>query len=161
MEIQRLFPEDWMRLRELRLAALSDAPDAFGSTLEDAYARSAEDWRRQLETLTTFVAMINGQDMGLARGAPDDADPANAYLLSMWIAPDARGQGGGEGLVRAVADWAQTAGFSRLVLDVADDNAPAIALYARLGFQPTGDTGSLPPPRTHVREHRRALNLPV
>lgn len=64
-----------------------------------------------------------------------------------------------EALIDTLIDWARSAGFSRLVLDVADDNAAAVALYARHGFEPTGEVGCLPPTRTHIREHRRALIL--
>jgi len=49
--------------------------------------------------------------------------------------------------------------FTRMELDVADKNANAVALYERWNFRPTGETGSLPAPRAHVLEHRRALML--
>jgi ribosomal protein S18 acetylase RimI-like enzyme len=77
----------------------------------------------------------------------------------MWVAPEARGHGVGEQLILAVKDWARSAGHARLLLDVADGNLPAVALYERMGFEPTGEIGSLPPPREHVAEHRRALDL--
>lgn len=143
----------------LRLAALRESPDAFGSTLRPAEQRRAAQWRQQVQEIATFVAVSAGIDVGLARVAPDETDPYSAFLLSMWVAPDARGQSVGEQLIQAVAGWARTAGFGQLLLDVADKNMPAVALYTRMNFQPTGKTGSLPPPRTHIREHRRALLL--
>jgi len=159
VNIHRLKPDEWKRLRRLRLKALMDAPNAFGSTLERAMGYSAENWYRQIEELVTFVAAIEGSDVGMARGAPDESDPKTAFLLSMWVTPEARGQAVGNQLVQAVAEWAQTMGFTQLVLDVADDNEPAIALYERMNFRPTGESGTLPPPRTHILEHRRALTL--
>ena len=63
------------------------------------------------------------------------------------------------GLIEALIDWARTAGHDRLLLDVADTNLPAVRLYERMGFEPTGAVGSLPPPREHIREHGRALDL--
>jgi ribosomal protein S18 acetylase RimI-like enzyme len=159
MKIERLSPDDEDRLRSIRLAALRDAPDAFGSTLEETSARPAESWRQQLRDLATFVAVMGGADAGIVRGVQLDEDPAVAILLSMWVAPTARGKGVGKALVDALVAWARADGFARLVLDVADDNQPAIALYARTGFEPTGETGTLPPPREHVLEHRRSLEL--
>lgn len=159
MNVLQLTAEDWARFRRIRMNALAEAPEAYGSTLEDASARSETDWRSQLDTLATFVAVIDGEDAGTARGGPHDTDPAAAFLLSMWVAPDHRGCGVGERLIDAVAQWARSAGYSRLLLDVADRNLPAIALYRRAGFLPTGETGSLPPPRSHIREHRLALTL--
>lgn len=100
------------------------------------------------------------EDVGCVRGAPDDTDPSRAFLLSMWVAPRFRDRGIGQQLVGSVIDWARSEGFGALVLDVADDNRPAVALYAKMGFEPTGETGTLPPPREHVTEHRRILALP-
>ena len=62
-------------------------------------------------------------------------------------------------LVETVINWARTEGFRRVVLEVANENAAAIALYRRLGFERTGATATLPAPRTHVTEHERALEL--
>jgi len=79
--------------------------------------------------------------------------------ISMWVAPEARGKSIGAALIAAVVDWARRQGFDRLLLDVADDNIPAISLYARKGFEPTGAVSSLPAPREHIVEHERALKL--
>ncbi len=77
----------------------------------------------------------------------------------MWVAPEARGAGVGLALAQAVTEWARGAGFATLRLDVADANEPAVRLYARAGFAPTGAVGALPPPRAHITEHERALDL--
>lgn len=158
LRIQRLEPGEGARLRKVRLASLADAPDAFGSTYDETAARPEESWREQIASLPTFVAVVDGHDAGVVRGGPDEM-PGEAWLLSMWVAPAARGRGAGDALVAAVVAWARAQGFARLHLDVGDYNAPAIALYARHGFEPTGEVGTLPPPRQHVREHRRALVL--
>jgi ribosomal protein S18 acetylase RimI-like enzyme len=141
------------------LRALADAPDAFGSTLADAEARSLDDWQAQVASMPTFVAVAAGLDVGMVRGAADGDTPTVLWLLSMWVAPEARGRGVGSSLIDALLAWAEPGAFERVVLDVADGNAAAVALYARKGFEPTGEVGSLPPPREHVREHRRALAL--
>ncbi len=159
MQIVRLTPDEGPRLRAIRLAALEDAPDAFGSTYSETAARPPESWPAQLRSLATFVAVVDGADGGMVRGGPAPDDPGDALLLSMWVAPTARGRGVGRALVGAVVAWARAEGFARLLLDVADQNAPAVALYARLGFVPTGEVDHLPPPRQHIREHRRALRL--
>ena len=159
MRIERLHSNAWRRLEALRLRALADAPDAFGSTLAEAKRYREADWRRQLESLATFVAVLAGSDVGMVRCVADQEDAGAALLLSMWVAPEARGQGIGEALIRQLADWACAMGHTRLLLDVADENQPAIRLYERMGFAPTGETGSLPAPREHILEHQRALEL--
>ena len=71
----------------------------------------------------------------------------------------ARGRGVGEALIQALIAWAQREGYERLILDVGEHNSHAIALYARLGFEPTGQVSVLPAPHDHVREHERVLWL--
>ena len=160
MRVERVGPDAWARIRALRLAALGEAPDAFATTLEEELRHDDETrWRRGIETLATFVASVGEEDAGMARGVRHDADPDDALLISLWVAPAHRGRGVAARLVRTVADWARESGFARLTLEVGDDNAAARALYARAGFLPTGERGTLPPPRAHVREHRLAMTL--
>lgn len=102
------------------------------------------------------MAVHADQPAGIVVGGPLED---TAGLFSLWVAPEARGQGLGAALVQAAIAWARGRGHDRLLLDVGDANRTAIALYAALGFEPTGRTGTLPPPRTHVREHQRVLAL--
>ena len=159
LTIQRLSARDAGRLRAIRLRALEDAPDAFGTTLSEAAAFPAESWDVQLRQLATFVATANGSDVGLVRGAPHEHRSDTGDLISMWVAPEARRQGIGSALVDAVVDWARSRGLSRLLLEVAEANTPAIELYRRKGFVPTGAFGTLPAPREHVREIGMVLSL--
>jgi GNAT superfamily N-acetyltransferase len=158
LRIEALAPDEGGRLRAIRLRALADAPDAFGGTLEEAVRRSPEGWSKQLRELPTFVAVHHGLDVGMVRCARDSR-AGTAWLLSMWVGSEVRRQGVGSMLVDAVVHWARSNGMARLLLDVADHNAPAIALYATKGFVPNGVVSHLPPPRQHIREHQRELVL--
>jgi ribosomal protein S18 acetylase RimI-like enzyme len=62
----------------------------------------------------------------------------------MWVDPAARGSGVADLLVRTVLESAAEQGLERVVLEVAHENAPAVALYERLGFVATGRTGAMP-----------------
>jgi GNAT superfamily N-acetyltransferase len=147
------------RLRAVRLRALNEATEAFASTFDEAVLRPPEDWERQLQQLATFVATLGGCDVGLARGAFHDQIKDTGYLISMWVAPEARRRGVGSDLVDAVVEWARSQGLSRLLLDVAEMNAAAIAFYARKGFVPNGVHGKMPPPRDQIREIQMARPL--
>ncbi|MGD1855011.1 MAG: GNAT family N-acetyltransferase [Leptolyngbyaceae cyanobacterium] len=157
IEIQRLSLDEVERLRAIRLNALQDAPQAFETTFQTAVALPPEDWRQQLQVLPTFVAVINGVDSGMVRGAPH-ADGA-AYLISLWVAPQARRLGVGQTLIDAVVGWARSEGFARLILEVGEGNGSALSLYTRKGFKPTGQTRNLAPPRDHIKEQDMALEL--
>jgi GNAT superfamily N-acetyltransferase len=159
MRFEQLTQDEGPRLRSIRLRALADAPDAFGTTFEEASANPAEAWAQQVVSLPTFVAVEDGRDVAMARCARDQHDADTGWLLSMWVAREFRRAHIGAVLVDLVVAWARANGISRLVLDVADLNAPAIALYEAKGFVPNGKSGSMPPPRQHIREHQRELQL--
>ena len=159
MKIERLTAKDGDRLRAIRLRSLRDVPDAFAATYDEAVALAPEVWTRQLERLATFVASAGGADVGLVRGALHDQSPDVAYLISMWVAPEARRQGIGSALVEAIVQWARAQGLRQVLLDVSEANVPAMAFYTRKGFVPTGKVGALPPPRDHIRDIQLALSL--
>ena len=141
MEIRRVGPDDWALLRDVRLQALSDAPEAFGST----YAREVDfdetEWRRRAETNGWFLASDADQPVGIVAGYRDSEAPApQRHLVAMWVAPVARGSGVAHRLIDAVVDWARADGASELTLGVADGNERAAALYRRYGFVATDQT---------------------
>ena len=70
-----------------------------------------------------FVLMGTCETLGDQHGAD------TAWLLSMWVAPEARRARVGSALVDLVVTWARSNGIARLVLDVADLNVAAVALY--------------------------------
>jgi GNAT superfamily N-acetyltransferase len=159
--IERVGPDAAARVRAIRLRALADAPDAFGTTLAEDEARPLEEWRRRLgdPSGATFLATADGRDAGIVFGRPYEGEEGAAGLFGMWVAPGSRRQGIAGALVDSLVAWARGAGFRRVLLDVADGNVPAVRFYAGRGFQPTGERGTLPPPREHVPEHRRAKVL--
>lgn len=157
--IERLGPGDGPRLRAVRLRALADAPDAFVTTLAEAEAWDDASWEGQAVSLPTFVWVDHGADLGMVRVAPFDGDPQAAYLISMWVAPEARGHGVGDALVSEVLSWARVHARRRVFLDVGERNRPARALYERAGFVVSGVRGTLPEPRARVCEVQMRLDL--
>lgn len=161
LTIERVGPEAFQRVRAVRLRALRDAPDAFWVIAEEEEATTAAQWRGRLARpdAATFLAVRDGVDVGLAIGARRHGHEGVAGLYAMWVAPEARGSGAGVALIGAVVGWARAAGHRSLRLEVADTNEPALRLYARLGFVPTGAVGTMPAPRDHISEHERVLEL--
>jgi GNAT superfamily N-acetyltransferase len=137
--VVRLQPADWAAYRQIRLAALDDAPSAFGSTVAAEEAMTPADWRVRLTRRSTFAASAPHGLVGTAAGIPGDVAD-HAELVGMWVHPDWRRRGIGGLLVRAVIDWAAAAPFRAIDLWVTVGNDAAEALYARLGFVRTGAT---------------------
>jgi len=142
MHVRAVRPDEWRELREIRLRALADSPDAFGATLAEVEGDPDETWRLRADRpggIAVVAADEAERFVGMASGgpAPDGMDIAAIY--GMWVEPAARGQRIGEALILALADWAGKAGYETIGLGVTLGNAPAIALYERLGFVDTGD----------------------
>ena len=139
MGIRRAGNGDEELLRSVRIRALTDAPERFGSTVERERARTVDDWRRWFAPDATLFFETDAREVvGLvvARRPPDDPDLAQ--LTSMWVAPSARGIGVGDALVGAMLGFAIDDGASIARVHVYDTNERAIRLYERNGFVRTG-----------------------
>jgi ribosomal protein S18 acetylase RimI-like enzyme len=146
IEVRGLSPDEWAIWRILRLAALAEAPYAFGSQLADWQGEGDREdrWRGRLSIPGSYnvVATLDDEPVGMASGVPT-ADDGVVELISMWVAPTARGRGVGDALVREVERWGRCVGARVLRLDVADGNRAASGLYQRNGFGYTGEQGEL------------------
>ena len=136
--MRRAVPGDEAILREVRLQALSDAPDAFGSTYERELARTMSDWQRWLSPGVTFILDEPGGASGIVAGQRDVTDPEVVQLMAMWVHPAIRGSGAADELVDAVLAWAALEGAKVLRLNVMQHNHRARRFYDRCGFRPTG-----------------------
>jgi ribosomal protein S18 acetylase RimI-like enzyme len=136
--------DEWELLRDVRLAALREAPYAFGSSYAREASFTEEQWRGRLSSRSvTFFAELPGavEPAGIAGAYDEDA---TADLVSMWVRPTARGLGVGEALVAAAVDWAKARDYDALYLWVTETNPAARGLYQRCGFIPTGERQPLP-----------------
>lgn len=123
----------------MRLDALAEAPHAFGTKLADWQGEGdvEERWRRRLADVDlNLLAEYGGKPAGIVSGQLSENDVVQ--LLSMYVAPFARGRGVGDELVRAVVRWA---GHRRVLLRVFEGNRPAEELYRRNGFAAGGRYG--------------------
>lgn len=167
VEVVRVGPDAWERVRDTRLAAVRDTPDAFGMTLDAELAKVEDDWRAWIDhpgrafLLAELVpdAEPRPTAAGMTVVSPAPAGPGVAGVYAVWVAPWARGHGVGDALLRSALQAARDLGNHRAVLDVGDHNDAAQRLYRRNAFTATGATDSLPPPRTHVTEHELAVDL--
>ncbi len=136
LSTRQLHPDDWAIERDLRLAALAEAPSAFGSTLSAALGLDESDWRERLSRQVRIATFLEGRAVGMVGWAwAQSPYPAGeALLLGMWVAPSARGSGVGDALVAAAVADARRAGARIIRLSVTPGNEPALRLYARNGF---------------------------
>lgn len=143
--VRTIGPDEWPAYRELRLRALLDSPDAFGSSHALESARPDALWAERLAGAATsgrdlpLFAHDGGTLVGLAWCKVDAADPRVADLFQMWVAPEARGRGTGAALLDACIRFSRARRVQRLRLGVTDTDSPAMRLYRRAGFVPDGE----------------------
>lgn len=156
--VRMMTDDDWPLWRDVRIAALTDAPQAFRARLADWESGGATHWRARLTMpgAHNVVAMLDGSPVGLASGVP--GVDGEVLLHSVWVSPDARGRGVAGLLIDAIRTWAAGAGARTLTLAVIPGNEAATGLYRRLGFLDTGLRGELLPDGV-TREHVMALAL--
>jgi len=141
---------EWQLYRDLRLRALEDSPDAFGTTLADALSRPVEDWSTRLSNLSRhenlpLIGEVDRQPAGLTWGMIHPPDRSIAHLYQMWVDPKFRGLGLGRRLIDSVLEWAKNEGVAAVRLGVTCGDTPALRLYAAVGFQPIGAAEAIRP----------------
>ena len=136
----RLTADDWTVLREIRLRALADSPDAFGSTLEREQGFDEQDWRRRT-VRPVLVVEVDGRRVAMGGTFADDGV---LHVWGMWTDPEHRGSGHGRALLDALVAPAVAAG-QRAQLHVNVANPSARAFYERCGFVGTGELEPLRP----------------
>lgn len=143
VQLRVLTTNDWPLWREVRLAALGEAPYAFKSRLADWHSGGEERWRARFVMPATYniVALLDDRPVGMAAGLPVNSSACE--LRSVWVGPQARGRGVGDQVIAAVETWARQSGATSLKLAVIPDNEPAVVLYQRNGFVVTGELGDL------------------
>jgi GNAT superfamily N-acetyltransferase len=142
--IRQIQTDDWQRLRDVRLRALAQDPDAFLETHAHASTFPDERWKERATPDakgSSFAAERDGRFDGLV-SCFVAADRATVFLVAMWVAPELRGTGVASGLVERVVDWAREHRAERVCLSVEPDNERAARLYEKCGF---GETTSPPP----------------
>jgi ribosomal protein S18 acetylase RimI-like enzyme len=139
----------------LRLRALREEQEAFGSSYEEQSDRSEEVVVARLREQTSgdsFVlgAFQDGELVGIVAFGRETLLKMRhkAGVYQVYVAPEARGLGLGRQLMEALLARArETQGIEQVLLTVSTTQEAARALYASVGFEPYG-------------LDRRALKLP-
>lgn len=118
----------------LRPAVAADYPsfERWFSMLESGDPTpSAQRWNDELVPCCT-VAESNGHAVGYCLAQVFGSD---GYVRHLVVDPSARRTGAGRLLLRAAMSTMRSAGCTGWRLNVRDDNAPALSLYASLGLE--------------------------
>lgn len=146
MLVRTLNEGDLEALWALRLRALRDDPEAFGTTYDEAAAGGSDELRRRLRQTSEagfYLGAFADDLIGLVRFRREEGakDRHKGEVSSLYVPAERRGQGVGTALMREVIAQAQCmAGLEQLHLAVVTTNAAAVSLYQSLGFAVYGTT---------------------
>ena len=137
--VRRAEPDDYKGLHRI-----FSAPRVIAGTLQMPFP-SAETWRERLaeppEGLYSLVACVDGEvvgDLGL-HTSPTRWRMRHVGSIGMAVRDDWQGNGIGTALMEAALDLADNwLNLTRVELTVYTDNAPAVALYEKFGFEVEG-----------------------
>jgi L-phenylalanine/L-methionine N-acetyltransferase len=130
-------PSDWVEF-----AALMDLPNVRWGTLRLPYTRK-DQWRKMMENppeeRTGIVAVLDGRIVGSADVFQYKGRRRHVGDIVMSVHDDFRRRGIGSVLMAALINVADNwLDLKRLELTVYADNAPAIRLYQKFGFEVEG-----------------------
>jgi GNAT superfamily N-acetyltransferase len=140
IEVSLLIPDEWERLKQIRIRALTANPKAFGAKLTEVMSQPKDDWLKLYEKEDYLIASSGGVDVGMLYIEVLKGDHgATCWIGGCWTDPDFRGIGVMRSLFNYIDDHASEKGWQRQGLGVWADNLVAINSYKSLGFAFAGE----------------------
>jgi ribosomal protein S18 acetylase RimI-like enzyme len=141
--VRRVRPSDWRLLKLCRLRALLLDPASFGTSLAKSAGQPERHWR------DLAAGHAGGRDRSILLALDDRAavgmiriereNPPDLFgIYSLWVDPAHRRRGVAARLLGEAERWAHSVGARRTELFVAVAAGPALALYRRSGYSPSG-----------------------
>ena len=141
--VRRLGAADAADYRSIRLAALQDAPEAFGSTYGAEARRPRAHFIERVATCPVFGAYQGPYErnhiVGMVGYKREESarDRHKAFVWGTYVEPAARRRGVARSLMEALMREAARE-VEQLTLSVVKENEAAAALYRALGFEVYG-----------------------
>lgn len=167
MEIRLLQESDAASYWDLRLEALKNHPEAFGSSYEEAVRREnpVQGVKRNLANPDnyTFGAFDGDSLIGMVTllREPSGKMRHRGNIYAMYVKRDYGGKGVGSALMEAAVKQARSLeGLEQLNLAVVTTNVSANKLYRKMGFEIFGtEKHALKIGNSYVDEHHMVLFL--
>lgn len=132
-------------VRDLRLEALRDHPEAFSADYEANLNKTLADWQTRLQendgTVSIIYLACSGDMLAGMMGIFQGQSPKTNHTGIIWgvyVRPNFRRYGAARRLVEACLGWAAEHAVKTVKLAVVTTNIPAIQCYARCGFRVYG-----------------------
>ncbi len=140
MKVEAITPEQWERLRELRLRALHESPEWFAARVEVEELKREVEWQDLCRAESWRAFVLDGSDIALM--GVSVAEPirgCDCWLFSCWVEPKFRGTGIIDLMIKELDLICLENGWKKQGLGVWPENIRAIRAYERLGFRKAGE----------------------
>lgn len=138
--VSLLKPDDWQRLKQVRLRALKSNAEAFGPKFEEESDQDEIAWRKRFSKEDYLVASLNQIDIGMLYIEVLRGDHgATCWIGGCWTDPEYRGKGVMRALFSFIDKNCEAKGWQRQGLGVWTHNFDAIKTYEALGFLVAGE----------------------
>lgn len=136
MHIRQLTIDDWQAWKYLRLLALADIPEAFGSSYEEELLWSDEQFIQNLKNNIIFGAFVQSKMVGTAAFFKMNLIKTKhkGVIWGMYIQQEYREKGFASELLKVIVAHANSQ-VAQLQLTVVTTNIAGIHLYQKFGFQ--------------------------
>ena len=146
--IRELVPDDAEAYKVLRLKALSEHPEAFGQSFEEAQQQTIEEIRRDIAGwhgaggFALAVFNEEGSIVGMVAVGRSKFEKMRhrGHVWGVYVDPSTRGQGIATKLFEGIIARASKApGLVQLDIEVVTENRVAFELYKKMGFVVVGE----------------------
>jgi ribosomal protein S18 acetylase RimI-like enzyme len=142
--VRLLTAADRAAFRALRARALTDDPASFGRTAEEEVGVERLPMEASLEAPEPATFLLGAERGGVLVGicgtyqGQTEKTRHSSEIVSVYVAPEARGLGIGAALIEDALARLARAGIAVAKLSVAEESEAARRLYERLGFETYG-----------------------
>lgn len=144
-DIKLLVPDEWPRLRDIRLSALRDSPHAFLATYERERAYSEDRWRAEFARGDWNIGLVDGRPVSVLGVTREPGAPAReCYLEYLWVARGYRRSGIARSMLAVILERLRASGTTTVFLWVLDGNEAAMYFYKNVGFTTSNHRQPLP-----------------
>lgn len=132
---KQVSPEDWEKMKEIRLTGLQTDPHAFGSHFETEAKEGEAYWKERLSDKKRFFYVAEINSSFVATVGMKKVTDNNLMMVGVYTLPEHRGKGLSKKLIDMTTENARESGVEKVHLLVSVRQESAISLYKKCGFE--------------------------
>lgn len=138
--VKKLDKNDWEKYRDIRLEALKEEPDAFGSSYSEYKDKSVLYWMDKMSLLSekngkSFLCAVLDDNNFVSIGGAYQDENNEWNIIAIYTKKESRGLGAGSLLFNKILEELKNREVKKVFLRVNIEREPAISMYKKFGFK--------------------------